>query len=69
MRRSLTVGLLLGILSILTLLLLAGHGPWAGHTIWRLDEERGLNSGDVPVLGLWACGSLLCLGLLRRGQA
>ena len=69
MPRFLMVVLLLGVLSALTLLLLAGHGPWSGDTIWRLDENHGLNSGDVPVLGMWAIGAALSLGLLRRDQA
>lgn len=65
MRRFVIVGLLLGILSALTLLLLAGHGPWAGQLLWRLDEAHGINVGDVPVLAMWALGSILALGLLR----
>ena len=66
MRRFLVVGILLGILSALTLLLLAGHGPWAGSTIWRIDAAHGINAGDVPVFGMWLLGSVLCLSLLRR---
>ena len=64
--RSFLVLCLFGTLSALTLLLLAGHGPWAGHVLWALDPAHGLNTGDLPVLGLWAIGSLCCAALLRR---
>ena len=64
--RRLPIVLVLGILTVLTLLLIAGHGPWAGHVIWELDEAHGLNSGDVPVLVLWVLGTGCCLVLLRR---
>lgn len=47
-------------------LLLAGHGPFAGRTIWRLDTSHGLNAGDLPVLALWLVGSVCCLALGRR---
>ena len=62
--RAFLVLCLFGILSALTLLLLARHGPWAGQVIWELDSAHGLNTGDVPVLGLWGAGSLCCLALL-----
>lgn len=62
------VGLAL-VISVLTLLLLAGHGPWAGRPIdvLTLSSEHGLNTGDLPVLGLWLAGMLGCGSLLRRG--
>jgi hypothetical protein len=64
--RRVLIVLVLGVLSALTLLLVAGHGPWAGREIWRLDATHGLNSGDLPVLAMWAFGSLCCLVLLWR---
>ncbi|MBB6628471.1 hypothetical protein H5V45_14195 [Nocardioides sp. KIGAM211] len=64
--RAFLVVCLFGIISALTLLLLAGHGPWAGHTIWRMDAAHGMNVGDIPVLGMWGIGSLFCLVLLWR---
>jgi hypothetical protein len=59
MQRILAVGFFLT-LSILALLLIAGHGPWAGETIWTLDDSHGLNTGDVPVLALWGFGMVSC---------
>jgi len=37
-----------------TLGILAGHEPWAGHSILALGRGHGLNAGDVPVLVVWA---------------
>lgn len=54
------------VLSLLTLLLLAGHGPWAGRTLIELGGRHGLNTGDVPVLTLWAVGMLGCGYLVRK---
>ena len=45
------MGLLAGVLTLLTLLLLAGHGPWAGPVIWAVSPYHGLNVGDLPVIG------------------
>ncbi|MDO9497322.1 MAG: hypothetical protein Q7J48_16580 [Nocardioides sp.] len=54
------------VLSLLTLLLLAGHGPWAGRTLVELGGRHGLNTGDVPVLFLWGVGMGGCGYLFRR---
>lgn len=66
MRRelALVVGLAL---TGLTALLIAGHGPWAGSTLWTVGGTHGLNQGDLPVLGLWAVG-MVGLVLLGRGD-
>ncbi|NHC23852.1 hypothetical protein G6553_11795 [Nocardioides sp. IC4_145] len=55
------------VVSILCVLLIAGHGPWAGPVLLGLSEDHGLNAGDVPVLGLWLLGLAACAGLWRRG--
>lgn len=65
--RWLVVLLLVGVLTALTLMLLAGHGPWSGRTLWQVTPNHGLNTGDVPVLAFWGVGMLACLLLLRRG--
>ena len=64
---AVVVGLAL-VLSVLTLLLIAGHGPWAGEAIpgLTLSADHGLNTGDLPVLALWVVGMLGCGHLLRR---
>ncbi len=65
--RTVVVGIAL-VLTILTLLLLAGHGPWAGEPIEiaSLSDRHGLNTGDLPVFALWLVGMLGCGHLLRR---
>ncbi|KQP65671.1 hypothetical protein ASF47_07950 [Nocardioides sp. Leaf285] len=59
-RRLLAVGFFLA-LTVLALLLLAGHGPWAGESFWAFDESHGLNTGDVPVLAIWGMGVVGCV--------
>lgn len=52
----------------LTLMLLAGHGPWAGRPILTIRAgSHGLNAGDVPVLVLWAAAMVGCARLWRAG--
>ncbi|GAA4673106.1 hypothetical protein [Nocardioides nanhaiensis] len=66
MRRPVVL-LLAGVLTVLTLLLLAGHGPWAGETLWAINgTTHGLNDGDVPVLVAWAVGMAACAYLWRE---
>ncbi|WP_134739922.1 hypothetical protein [Nocardioides sp. 503] len=50
----------------LTVLLIAGHGPWAGRTLIAFSPRHGLNSGDLPVLLLWAVAMAGCGYLLLR---
>ena len=64
--RWLVVTLVAGVITALTLMLLAGHGPWAGRTVWQVTPRHGLNTGDVPVLAFWGIGMLGCLMLLPR---
>ena len=60
MRRGVVL-LLVGVLTVLTLLLLAGHGPWAGPVVWEWSASHGLNVGDLPVLAAYGVGA----GVLR----
>ena len=60
------IALVGAVLTALTLLLIAGHGPWAGDPIVTLGKGRGLNAGDVPVLLGWAIGVGACVLLWRR---
>lgn len=55
------------VVSILAVLLIAGHGPWAGPVLVAFSEDHGLNVGDVPVLLLWAAGLAACAALWRAG--
>ncbi|GEP33620.1 hypothetical protein NSZ01_13880 [Nocardioides szechwanensis] len=54
------------VISLLALLLLAGHGPWSGRTLIDFGGRHGLNTGDLPVLLLWAVGMGGCSYLLFR---
>lgn len=56
------------VISVLALLLLAGHGPWAGRTLIELGGRHGLNTGDIPVLLLWAVGMGGCGYLVLRRE-
>jgi hypothetical protein len=55
-------------LSALALLLIAGHGPWAGPTLIDVSQGHGLNVGDVPVLGAWVAGLVALRELDRSGR-
>lgn len=66
MRRELAI-VVAASLTGLMLLLIAGHGPWSGRTIWGVSESHGLNLGDLPVLGLWVVG-MVALVLLGRSR-
>ena len=66
-RRGVVV-LLGAVLTLLTLLLLAGHGPWAGSVIWALSSYHGLNMGDLPVLGAYVIGLGCCVWLWGAEQ-
>ncbi|KQQ42936.1 hypothetical protein [Nocardioides sp. Leaf307] len=59
MQRVAAVGLFVT-LTVCALLLVAGHGWWAGATFWSLDADHGLNTGDVPVIASWGVGSVAC---------
>jgi hypothetical protein len=54
------------ITNVFVFLVLAGHSRWAGHRIYRLNADHGLNSGDVPVLVLWVVAMICCWQLLRE---
>ena len=56
------------VVTMLAVLLLAGHGPWSGSTIVELSDKHGLNTGDLPVLALWAVGLACCAWLWRRAE-
>ncbi|MEI5671629.1 MULTISPECIES: hypothetical protein [unclassified Nocardioides] len=65
MRRELAI-VVAACLTGLMMLLIAGHGPWAGSVIWRVSPGHGLNNGDLPVLGLWIVGMGAVVLLARR---
>ena len=67
MQRAVVV-VLVGVLTLLTLLLLAGHGPWAGPVVWELSSDHGLNRGDVPVVAAYLVGLACCASLWRSAR-
>lgn len=52
-------------MSLVTLLLLAGHGPWSGRTIVSVTDVHGLNVGDLVPLGAWVVVAACCVWLWR----
>lgn len=62
------VVVLVGVLTVLTSLLLAGHGPWAGPVVWELSPHHGLNRGDVPVVAVYLVGLGCCAWLWRSAR-
>ena len=52
-------------LTALTVLLIAGHGPWSGRPLISLSHGHGINVGDLPVFGFWALGVVACALLAR----
>ncbi len=63
-RRLLATGLAL-VCSLLAVLLVAGHGPWAGRLLWEVFPDHGINSGDLPVLAAWGASLWMCWLLWR----
>ena len=55
-----------GVITVLTILLVAGHGPWAGHEVIRISASHGVNDGDVPVIAAGLLGLLCCWRLWRN---
>lgn len=52
--------------TMLMLLLIAGHGPWAGPVILTVTADHGLNVGDIPVLLVWGAVMWLLFTLDRQ---
>ncbi|NPC97264.1 hypothetical protein [Nocardioides sp. zg-DK7169] len=52
-------------LTALAVLLIAGHGPWSGRTLFPVAPGHGINVGDLPVFGFWGLGVAACAVLAR----
>ena len=62
------VSIVLGeIVTIMTVLLIAGHGSWAGRVLISVGDTHGLHAGDLPVLVMWASAMVSCVWLWRHG--
>lgn len=65
--RILVAGLA-GLLSFFALTLMYGDGPGSGEVVWAPAAEHGVNTGDVPIIVLWAVGLVACGVLFRRAD-
>ncbi|GIG27476.1 hypothetical protein [Cellulomonas marina] len=65
-RERLLVGVLLLVVSGFALLLLAGHGPWAGPVLVTITQSHGINEGDVVVVVGWLAAAVCAALLVRR---
>ena len=63
-RRLIAIAVYL-VVSILALLLVAGHGPWTGRVLFTVSDSHGMHSGDVPVVLLWLAGMACSVALWR----
>jgi hypothetical protein len=66
MRQRTAVAIVFAAMSLVTAMLLAGHGPWAGRPVLHLFGEHGLNTGDLVPLTAWAVSAVSCAVLWRR---
>ena len=66
MRQRTAVAIVFASMTLVTLMLLAGHGPWAGRPILPVSHEHGLNTGDVVPLAAWVASAVSCAVLWRR---
>ena len=57
--------LLMAILTVFTGLLLLARRPGMGEILVTLADERGIHTGDLPIVALWLIG-LVCGALLLR---
>lgn len=55
----------MAILTAFTAIILVARRPGMGDVLVALTDERGIHTGDVPVLALWIIG-LVCGVLLLR---
>ena len=68
MRQRTAVVIVFSAMTLVTLMLLAGHGPWAGRPMLKLFGGHGLNVGDVVPLAAWAVSAACCAALWRRAD-
>jgi hypothetical protein len=54
------------VVSALSAMLIVGHGPWAGRELFAFNVYHGINTGDVPVMVMWAAAMTGCGYLLFR---
>ena len=55
----------MAILTAFTGILLLAKRPGLGRILFTVSEERGVHTGDIPLVALWLVG-LVCGALLLR---
>jgi hypothetical protein len=68
MQQRTAVAVVFASMTLVTLMLLAGHGPWAGRPILSFFGGHGLNTGDIVPLAAWAVSAVSCAVLWRRSR-
>jgi hypothetical protein len=68
MRQRTAVVIVFSAMTMVTVMLLAGHGPWAGRPVLKLSERHGLNIGDVIPIAAWVASAVCCAVLWRRAD-
>ena len=68
MQQRTAVVIVFAAISLVTLMLLAGHGPLAGRPILKIMGTHGLNTGDLVPLAAWAASAVCCVVLWRRAD-
>ncbi|WP_137293702.1 hypothetical protein [Nocardioides dongxiaopingii] len=62
------LGVVVLVLTALSLLLVKGDGPGSGEMLLGITRQNGVNSGDLPIIGLWLVGVGCCGALWRHGR-
>ncbi|WP_134766791.1 hypothetical protein [Nocardioides sp. 1609] len=62
------LGVVVLVLTVLSLMLVKGDGPGSGEMLLAVTRQNGVNSGDLPIIGLWLVGVGCCGALWRRDR-
>ena len=54
------------IITMVSLVAVAGHGPFAGHVLLALTANHGIDEGDVPVALAWLVAMCCLVAVWRR---
>lgn len=63
--RRLLVVVSAAVLTFMAVTLVKGDGPDSGTTMLAFSDAYGVNTGDLPVLAVWAAGAVACVVLWR----
>ena len=54
------------VLALFVYMLIKGDGPGSGEVLVEATPDNGLNSGDIPVIAIWAVAQLALVVLWFR---